>query len=123
MQYEVLKMLDIKIEDTINNTYLSEWNLPEDGRDMIVEIESVEEEIVKDPKKNKEDKKIVLHFKGDVKPMILSATINKKHIRQALGTGHTKEWVGKKIQLYKEYGTWFGKSGYAVRIREFAPEA
>ena len=61
----------------------------------------------------------VLYFEGDVKPMILSARVNKDAIKQALGTGYTKEWVGKKIQLYREPGTWFGKAGFAIRIRPF----
>lgn len=115
-------MLDIRIEDTFNNTYLGEWNLPDDGKDMIVKIKDVEEEEVVNPKANSKTKEIVLHFEGNIKPMILSARVNKDHIRQALGTGRTAQWIGKKIQLYREFGTWFGKSGYAVRIREFAPQ-
>ena len=51
--------------------------------------------------------------------MILSARVNKDHIKEALGTGRTKEWVGKTIQLYREEGSWFGKHGFAVRIRPY----
>ena len=51
--------------------------------------------------------------------MVLGARCNKEAIKQALGTGRTKEWVGKKIQLYREAGNWFGKAGFAIRIRPF----
>ena len=114
--------LDIRIEDTFNNKYMGEWDLPEDGKDMVVKIKDVEMEEVTNLKNNTKSKEVVLYFEGNVKPMILHARINKDNIKAATGTGHTKMWIGKKLQLYKEAGTWFGKSGFAVRIRPFAPE-
>lgn len=115
--------LDIMIQDTYDNKYLGEFNLPEDGKDMIVKIVDVEEEEVFNPKTNTKKKEVVLHFDGGIKPMIISCKENKENIRQALGTGHTTEWIGKKIQLYRKAGHWFGKPGFAVRIQPFAPEA
>ena len=115
--------LDIRIQDTFANKYLGEWDLPEDGKDLIVQIEDVEEEDVVNPKTNTKTKEIVLHFKGNVNPMILSSKVNKQNLRHALGTGRTLQWIGKKIQLYREQGVWFGEPGFAVRIRDFAPEA
>ena len=71
------------------------------------------------PKTGGETDEVILYFEGNLKPMILSARINKDNLKQATGTGRTKDWVGKKIQLYREAGNWFGKAGHAVRIRPF----
>lgn len=115
--------LDIRIEETYNNKYLGEWDLPENGKDMLVKVKDVEMEKVSNPKTNTETDEVVIHFEGNVKPMILSARVNKDNIKTACGTGHTKQWIGKKLLLYREAGTWFGKAGFAVRIRPFSPEA
>ena len=115
--------LDIRIEQTYNNKYLGEWDLPEDGKDMLVKIKDVEMEKVMNPKTNSETDEVVLHFEGNVKPMIISSRVNKDNIKTACGTGHTKQWIGKKLLLYREAGTWFGKAGFAVRVRPFSPEA
>ena len=80
-------------------------------------------EKVANPKTNSEKDEVVLHFEGNVKPMILSSRVNKDNTKTACGTGHTKQWIGKKLLLYREAGTWFGKAGFAVRIRPFSPEA
>lgn len=114
--------LDIRIETTYNTKYLSGDDLPDDGKDIIVKIKDVEMEKVENPKNGQSSDEIVIHFEGDVKPMVLSARCNKENIKAATGTGRTKEWVGKKLQLYREFGTWFGKSGFAIRVREFAPK-
>ena len=114
--------LDIRIEQTYNNKYLGEWDLPEDGKDMLVKIKDVEMEKVMNPKTNSETDEVVLHFEGNVKPMIVSARVVKDNIKTACGTGHTKQWIGKKLLLYREAGTWFGKAGFAVRVRPFSPE-
>lgn len=115
--------LDIRIEETYNNKYLGEWDLPENGKDMLVKIKDVTMEKVANPKTNSEKDEVVLHFEGNVKPMILSSRVNKDNTKTACGTGHTKQWIGKKLLLYREAGTWFGKAGFAVRIRPFSPEA
>lgn len=115
--------LDIRIQDTFDNKYLGEWDLPEGNKDMIVQIEDVVQEEVFNPKTNTKTQEIVIYFKGNVKPMILRAKVNKQNIRKALGTGETLQWIGKKLQLYREAGTWFNKPGFAVRVRPFAPEA
>ena len=111
--------VDMRVEETFNSPYLGEWDLPENGKDALVTIKDVEFEEIFNPKTNQKKNEIVLYFEGDLKPMILSARCNKDAIKQATGTGRTKEWVGKKIQLYREAGNWFGKAGFAVRIRPF----
>lgn len=110
----------IRIETTFNNKYLGEWDLPDDGKDMIVKIKDVVIEDLVNQNGGKEQAP-VLYFENDVKPMILGAKVNKNNIKAALGTSYMDEWVGKKIQLYREPGTWFGKTGFAIRIRDFAP--
>lgn len=114
--------LDIRIESTYNTKYLSGDDLPDDGKDMIVQIKDVEMEKVENPKNNSASDEIVIHFEGSVKPMVLSARCNKESIKKATGTSRTKDWVGKKLQLYREYGTWFGESRFAVRVRDFSPQ-
>lgn len=114
--------LDIRIEDTFNSPFIGEWDLPEDGSDLRLTIKDVERETIKNRKTNTESIQVVLYFEEDYKPMVLSARINKDNIKQATGTGRTSKWVGKQIQLFREPGTWFGKSGYAVRIRPYVSE-
>lgn len=116
--------LDINIRERIaqNKKYL-DGDLFADGKDRIAMIKDVVEEMVEDPKSGKSSKEIVIYFDGDMKPMVLSANVNMRNLISATGTDQTKEWVGKKIRLYGEYGTWFGKSKFAVRIRDFAPQA
>ena len=114
--------LDINIRERIaqNKKYL-DGDLFSDGKDRVALIKDVVEEMVEDPKTQKSSKEIVIYFEGEMKPMVLSANCNMKNLIKATGTDKTKEWIGKKIQLYGEYGTWFGKSKYATRIRDFAP--
>ena len=92
-----------------------------DGKDRIVQIKDVMEEIVENPRNGAKSKEIVLHFEGDVKPMVLSAKVNMKNVAKATGTSRTVDWPGKKLQLFGEYGCYFGENGFAVRIRDFAP--
>lgn len=115
--------IDIRIETTYNTNYLGEWDLPEDGSDLRLTIKDVEKRNIFNPKTNTDKEEIVLVWaEENYKPYILSARVNKDNIKQALGTGRTKEWVGKKVQLYREAGNWFGKSGYAIRIRPFVSQ-
>ena len=114
--------VDIRIETTFNNKYIGEWDLPEDGSDLRLTIKDVEMENIFNPKTNTDKEEVVIYWKEDYKPFILSARVNKDNIKQALGTGRTKEWVGKKVQLYREAGNWFGKPGFAVRVRPFVSQ-
>lgn len=111
--------INIKVETTYNTKYIGEWDLPEDGSDLRLTIKDVELEKIFNPKTNTEKEEIVITWEEDYKPFILSARVNKDNIKQATGTGRTIEWIGKKVQLYREAGNWFGKAGYAIRIRPF----
>lgn len=114
--------VDMRIEETFNSQWLGEWDLPDNGKDVKVTIKDVEYQTIHNSKTNQDKDEVVLYFEGPLKPMILSARVNKDHIKEALGTGRTKEWVGKTIQLYREEGSWFGKHGFAVRIRPYVSE-
>ena len=115
--------LDIDISDRItkNKKYLCGEDLA-DGMDRIVLIKDVLEQSVENPRNGSSSNEIVLIFEGDTKPMVLSAAKNFKNVAKATGSRRTKDWVGKKIQLYAEHGTFFGEPGIAVRVREFAPQ-
>jgi len=92
--------------------------------DAIVTIVKHTQEKVVNPKQKTESIKFILYIKdskGEHK-MILNST-NAKNIEVALGTPDPEKWVGKKIQLYSERGTWFGKESDALRVRDVAPRA
>lgn len=111
----------VRVENLMNKKYFGEWNLPEDGSDMIVKIKDVKQEEIQSPTGGKEVK-TVLYFEGDIKPMILNVT-NMKRIASVVKSPYIDEWVGKKIQLYSEVVAAFGSTTKAVRVREFAPAA
>lgn len=114
--------LDINIRKRMaeNKKYLSEGDLA-DGRDRIVQIKDVVEEIIENPKIGRKDKGIVLHFEGDIKPMVLGSKVNMTAMIKATGTDMTKDWVGKKIQLFRGIEA-RSETGFAVRIRDFEPQ-
>ena len=93
-----------------------------DGKDIVVKIADVRTEQVRS-QQGAEDK-LVIYFDGDVKPnkWICNKT-NASRIENVLKTPFIDEWVGKKIQLYSEMVSAFGKTGPAIRVREFAPKA
>lgn len=90
-----------------------------DGKDMIVQIKDAKTELVQN--QNGKEQKLVLHFEGDVLPMILNKT-NAKRIEKVVGSPYLDEWIGKRIQLYGEMVSAFGETGLALRVREFAPK-
>ena len=104
---------------TMNSKYLGEWDLP-DGKDMIVTIKDVIMEEVRNA--NGTEKKPVLYFEGNIKPMILGNKVNKKRISKVCGSNYFDEWVGHDIQLYKEMVSSFGETGMALRVRDFVPK-
>ena len=120
---EVSMTLDISIRERMgkNKNYLNGEALS-DGKDRIVQIKDVCEELVKNPQASTESNEVVIHFEGDTKPMVVTAECQMANLITATGTDRTKDWVGKKIQLYGELGVYFGKRQWAVRVREFAPK-
>lgn len=102
----------------MDKDYIGEWDLPEDD-DLIVEIDHAEVNQVKS-ERGAEDK-LCVHFRGGYKPLIINAT-NGAAIKEALGTGKVEKWAYKKIALYRERVSAFGKTVMAVRVRPFAPK-
>ena len=101
-----------------NTNYFGSWDLPE-GKDMIVRIIEIRQEMVQNAQGREE--KAVAVIEGQ-KPLILNTT-NMKSIAKALGTPYVEEWAGRKVQLYAEKVAAFGEITEAVRVRDFDPEA
>ena len=102
-----------------NTNYFGSWDI-EDGKDMIVRIIEVKQEVITNAQGREE--KAVAHLDGGLKPLILNTT-NMKSIAKALGTPYVEEWAGRKVQLYSEKVAAFGEITEAVRVRDFDPEA
>ena len=100
-----------------NTNYFGSWDLPE-GKDMIVRIIEIRQEMVQNAQGREE--KAVAVIEGQ-KPLILNTT-NMKSIAKALGTPYVEEWAGRKVQLYSEKVAAFGEITEAVRVRDFDPE-
>lgn len=114
--------INININERINadRKYVCESDLA-NGDELVVLIEDVVEEQVFNPGTKQSDAQIILYFKGNpVKPLVLGSKTNMRAIRKATGERMSKEWVGKKIQLYRAREP-RSETGYAVRIRDFAP--
>ena len=111
-------MTDLKThwKKTMNPNYLGAYAL-EPGKDLIVTIESVKKEMVKDA--NGTDAEcLVLHLKG-TKPFICNKT-NAKAISKATGSNFIEDWTGKSISLYIANVRAFGENVEAVRVRSQA---
>lgn len=102
-----------------NPNYLGAYAFDE-GKDMILTVASVGNELVTGDGGRKEEC-TVCHFAENVKPMILNKT-NMKAIQKALGTPYIEEWAGRKIQIYADPNVKFGKEiTGGVRVRSYAP--
>ena len=101
----------------INPNYIGAYTL-DDGKDLVVTIESIKREMVAGPDGKKEEC-TVAYLKGQ-KPLILNST-NSKQIEKITGTPHIEEWSGKSISLYVAKVKAFGEVVDALRIRPTAP--
>lgn len=101
-----------------NPDYLGAYAL-EPGKDLIVTIKSVANEIVTGADGKKETCS-VMRFAENVKPMVLNVT-NSKTIAKLLKTPYVEQWAGRKIQIYVESVKAFGEVVDALRIRSFLP--
>jgi hypothetical protein len=101
-----------------NPDYLGAYSL-DPGKDMILTIKTVKNEIVKGPDGKKEEC-MVMSFAENVKPMIINAT-NAKTITKLYKTPYIEEWQGRKIQIFSDEVKAFGDIVEALRIRPFIP--
>lgn len=89
------------------------------GEEKTVTISTVGVETVMGAEGRKEDCTVV-HFVGDVKPLILNAT-NSKMIQKVLQTPYIEDWAGKSIVLGVETVAAFGERVEAVRVKKKQP--
>ncbi len=101
-----------------NPDYLGAYSL-EEGKDLILTIKSVGNEIVTGSD-GKKEQCTVAKFSENVKPMILNVT-NMKTIAKIYNNPYIEDWAGKKIQIYSAKVKAFGEIVDALRIREFIP--
>lgn len=101
-----------------NPDYIGAYAL-DPGKDMILTIKSVKNEIVQGPDGKKEEC-MVMDFMENVKPMIVNST-NAKAIEKLYKTPYIEEWHGRKIQLFVDKIKAFGEQVEALRIRPKIP--
>ena len=97
--------------------YFGHQHLP-DGNDLVVGIKSVGQETVQSARGR--EQKLVAHITADPEKWIRNKT-NAKTIEKVLGTGYIDEWVGKKLQLYRDKTSSPEGLVDCVRVREFPP--
>lgn len=104
-----------------NPNYLGAYSI-EDGKDLILTIKSVANEMVVGADGKKEEC-VVAHFvEHGTKPMILNST-NMKMITKLLGTPFIEQWINHKIQIGSERVKAFGEVVDALRVRNRLPSA
>lgn len=103
-----------------NPNYLGVYSLPE-GRDVILTIKSVGQEMVMDSE-GREERCVVMHFQEPEKPFICNKT-NLKRIEKLLKTPYVERWSGHKIQIGSEKVKAFGEVVDALRVRSKLPQA
>ena len=101
-----------------NPDYLGAYSI-EDNQDLILTVGYVKNETVTGPDGKKEDC-MVMHFKENVKPMILNAT-NAKMIAKLLKSQYIEDWAGHKIQIGISKVKAFGDVVEALRVRDKLP--
>lgn len=104
----------------MNPDYLGAYAL-DPGKDLIVTIRSVANEMIIGADGKKEECIVARFGERDIKPMILNAT-NCKAITKLAGSPFIENWQGLKIQLYVEKVKAFGDVVEALRVRPFKPK-
>lgn len=103
-----------------NPNYLGAYSI-EDGKDLILTIGTVGNEMVIGPDGKKEECTVCHFVERGVKPMILNAT-NMKMITKLLNTPYIEQWNGHKIQIGVEKVKAFGEIVEALRVRDKLPQ-
>lgn len=81
-----------------------------------VVISAVTQEVVGLEKENK----LALHFKGDIKPMLLNK-VNLKILAAMFGTD-TKEWMGETVNVFNDPTVNFNGAQGGLRLRPATAE-
>ena len=91
--------------------WLKSEDIPDEG--LTVTIDSYE---VKDFNyEGKHERKPVLYFKEDVKPLIVIKT-NAGTITQIVGSDELDDWIGRKITLVPREVEYSGKQVWSIRV-------
>jgi hypothetical protein len=94
--------------------YLSKGDVGEDG--LILTIKGFRMETVKGDESDED--KIVMHFREDMKPMIINRT-NAQLLAMATGVNKTGDAVGKQVVVYNDVTVSFGgKVTGGLRIKK-----
>ena len=102
-----------------NPDYLGAYSL-EPGKDIILTIANVKNEIIMGTDGKKEEC-MVMRFSNNEKPMIINAT-NAKTITKLLQTPYIENWSGHRIQIFADKVKAFGDVVEALRIRPTLPK-
>lgn len=102
-----------------NPDYIGAYAL-EPGKDMVLTIKSVSNEMVTGSDGKKEEC-MIIRFAEPQKPMIVNVT-NAKMIEKIYKTPYIEDWAGKRIQLFADKVKAFGETFEALRIRPFVPK-
>lgn len=91
----------------------SDWLKKDDVnyKGMNVIITTITEELVGQEK----ERKLALHFRGDVKPMLLNK-VNLKVLAAMFGTD-TKEWMGETINVWNDPSVNYNGAQGGLRLR------
>jgi len=93
----------MNIDDMKVSTYLTKEECSPPIRVVISKID--QDNLAKDGEAP--EMKFILHFHGDVKPMVLNIT-NGKLIAMVLSSKETNDWIGKEIILWNDPSVSFG---------------
>ncbi|MCM8526967.1 MAG: hypothetical protein NE327_10660 [Lentisphaeraceae bacterium] len=94
--------------------YLSAEDIPE-NRDIPLIIEAVQRENAFNPKSNSEKEIGVIKFQNKELKMVMNVT-NSAIIAKAYGT-ETKDWIGKKVILYRTMTKLMGEMVPCLRLK------
>lgn len=106
-----------------NPDWFGSWCLP-DGKDVILTIAAVDQELVTG-EKGSQEMCLVVHWKENAKPLICNKT-NAKMLEKLAGSSFMDEWVGMAVQLYFDPTVKFGKErvgGIRIRQKKVQPAA
>lgn len=102
----------------VNQMFPSKWlSAPDIGQAKpVVTISNITFEQIN----QNEPQKMVLHFQGKNKGMVMNKT-NAMNVAQIYGP-ETDAWIGKSVTLYTTFVDYQGKSTLALRIEPQAPQ-
>lgn len=95
--------------------FLSSEDMEPDQQFTLV-IKGVTREMAYDSKTKQEKQLISVNFEKTDRLLALNST-NAKAISEIAGSPMVEKWEGVRITLYLEFGKWFGKEQYALRVK------